>query len=143
MTRITPAAVALALIAVAAVRADPIPVPPLPSKATAVTPVSYRQGGDEKGGVAGDKGKPDAKAAPAEQRPEDAPEAHRPPPIRYPLVAYPRVGELAMAVSHDGGLGGCDDDTEFGIAFDLVLDGLERLRAAGGPGADPSRDGGG
>jgi AcrR family transcriptional regulator len=45
--------------------------------------------------------------------------------------AYPRVGELAMAVAHDGGLGGCDDDTEFDIALDLILDGLERLRVPG------------
>ena len=38
--------------------------------------------------------------------------------------------EMAMAVSHDGGLGGCDDDVEFAFALDLILDGLERLRAA-------------
>ena len=41
---------------------------------------------------------------------------------------YPYVTEMAMAVSHDGGLGGCDDDVEFAIALDLILDGLERLR---------------
>jgi AcrR family transcriptional regulator len=38
--------------------------------------------------------------------------------------------EMAMAVSHEGGLGGCDDDVEFEIALDLILDGLERLRDA-------------
>jgi len=41
---------------------------------------------------------------------------------------YPHVTEMAMAVSHDGGLGGCDDDVEFAIGLDLILDGLERLR---------------
>ena len=41
---------------------------------------------------------------------------------------YPYITEMAMAVSHDGGLGGCDDDVEFEFALDLILDGLERLR---------------
>ena len=45
--------------------------------------------------------------------------------------AYPNLGELALAVSHEGGLGGCDDDVEFAFGLDLILDGLERLRAAG------------
>jgi AcrR family transcriptional regulator len=45
---------------------------------------------------------------------------------------YPYIAELAVAVSHDGGLGGCDDDVEFAFGLDLILDGLERLRAAGG-----------
>ena len=31
-------------------------------------------------------------------------------------------------VSHEGGLGGCDDDVEFAFALDFILDGLERLR---------------
>jgi AcrR family transcriptional regulator len=44
---------------------------------------------------------------------------------------YPHISELAMAVSHEGGLGGCDDDVEFAFGLDLILDGLERLRAAG------------
>ena len=44
---------------------------------------------------------------------------------------YPYIAELAVAVSHDGGLGGCDDDVEFAFGLDLILDGLERLRAAG------------
>jgi AcrR family transcriptional regulator len=43
-------------------------------------------------------------------------------------ATYPFVAEMAVAVSHDGGLGGCDDDTEFEIALDLILGGLERLR---------------
>ena len=42
---------------------------------------------------------------------------------------YPYVTEMAMAVSHGGGLGGCDDNVEFELAIDLILDGLERLRA--------------
>lgn len=41
-------------------------------------------------------------------------------------AAYPRLAELAVAVSHDGGLGGCDVDDEFAFALDLILDGLER-----------------
>jgi AcrR family transcriptional regulator len=44
--------------------------------------------------------------------------------------AMPHVAELAMAVSHDGALGGCDDDGEFVFALDLLLDGLERRRRA-------------
>jgi AcrR family transcriptional regulator len=44
--------------------------------------------------------------------------------------AFPYISELALAVSHDGGLGGCDDDVEFAFGLDLILDGLERLRAA-------------
>jgi AcrR family transcriptional regulator len=39
---------------------------------------------------------------------------------------YPNVGKLAMAASHDGGLGGCDDDFEFAFGLDLIVDGLER-----------------
>ncbi len=41
---------------------------------------------------------------------------------------HPHVAEMAMGVTHDGGLGGCDDDVEFAFALDLILDGLERLR---------------
>ncbi|MBI5231008.1 MAG: TetR/AcrR family transcriptional regulator [Coriobacteriales bacterium] len=42
----------------------------------------------------------------------------------------PHVAELAGAVSHQGGLGGCDDDAEFAFALDLLLEGLERRRLA-------------
>jgi AcrR family transcriptional regulator len=42
---------------------------------------------------------------------------------------FPYMTEMAMAVSHEGGLGGCDDDVEFAIALDLILDGFDRLRA--------------
>jgi AcrR family transcriptional regulator len=41
---------------------------------------------------------------------------------------YPYLTEMAMVVSHDGGLGGCDDEVEFEFALDLILDGLERFR---------------
>lgn len=43
--------------------------------------------------------------------------------------SHPRLAELAVAVTHTGALGGCDDDAEFVFAIDLVLDGLERRRA--------------
>jgi AcrR family transcriptional regulator len=43
-------------------------------------------------------------------------------------ASYPSVGRLAMAASHDGGLGGCDDDFEFAFGLDLILNGLERVR---------------
>jgi AcrR family transcriptional regulator len=43
---------------------------------------------------------------------------------------FPYMIEMAMAVSHEGGLGGCDDDVEFAFALDLILDGLERRRDA-------------
>ena len=33
-------------------------------------------------------------------------------------------------MSHEGGLGGCDDDFEFEFGLDLILEGLERRRAA-------------
>jgi AcrR family transcriptional regulator len=46
---------------------------------------------------------------------------------------YPRITELALAVSHEGGLGGCDDDFEFEFGLDLILDGLDLLRAAQDP----------
>jgi AcrR family transcriptional regulator len=41
-------------------------------------------------------------------------------------ATHPRVAEMVVGVSHDGGLGGCDDDTEFAFALDLILDGLVR-----------------
>jgi AcrR family transcriptional regulator len=49
---------------------------------------------------------------------------------RQMLDAYPNIAELAQAISHEGGLGGCDDDVEFAFGLDLILDGLERLRTA-------------
>lgn len=41
---------------------------------------------------------------------------------------YPNIGALAAAASHEGGIGGCDDDYEFAFGLDLILDGLERRR---------------
>jgi AcrR family transcriptional regulator len=46
---------------------------------------------------------------------------------------YPNIAELAAAISHDADSvvgGGCDDQFEFEFALDLILDGLERLRAS-------------
>ena len=40
---------------------------------------------------------------------------------------YPYITEMALAVSHGEGLGGCDDDQEFELALDLLLGGLQRL----------------
>ncbi|MEU4217621.1 hypothetical protein [Actinoplanes sp. NPDC026623] len=40
----------------------------------------------------------------------------------------PHLAELATAVTHDGALGGCDDDGEFPFALDLLPEGLERRR---------------
>ena len=45
-------------------------------------------------------------------------------------VALPCVAELALSVSNTGALGPCDDDAEFELALDLILDGLERSSAA-------------
>lgn len=45
-------------------------------------------------------------------------------------ATYPYITELTMAVSHEGGLGGCDDDVEFAFGLDLILDGLDHLRVA-------------
>jgi AcrR family transcriptional regulator len=52
--------------------------------------------------------------------------------------AYPNIAKLipvAMGTHDEGGSvvgGGCDDQFEFEFALDLILDGLERLRAAEG-----------
>ena len=43
---------------------------------------------------------------------------------------FPNMIEMAMAVSHEGGLGGCDDDVEFAFSLDLILEGLQRRRDA-------------
>jgi AcrR family transcriptional regulator len=48
---------------------------------------------------------------------------------RSMAVNYPRLAELAASVSHDGGIGACDDDVEFAFGLDLILGGLERVRA--------------
>ena len=43
---------------------------------------------------------------------------------------YPNIGALAMAASHEGGIGGCDDDYEVAFGLALMLDGLERRRVS-------------
>ena len=46
---------------------------------------------------------------------------------------YPHLVGMVQEISHDDDstLGWCDDQSEFEFALDLILDGLERLRAAG------------
>jgi AcrR family transcriptional regulator len=54
--------------------------------------------------------------------------------IRQMAVHHPHLAELMRVVSHDAEstLGSaCDDQFEFEFGLDLILDGLERLRAAG------------
>jgi AcrR family transcriptional regulator len=51
---------------------------------------------------------------------------------------FPAVAAIALAASHEGGLGGCDDDVEFAFGLDLVLDGLERERARRATGTGPT-----
>jgi AcrR family transcriptional regulator len=43
-------------------------------------------------------------------------------------AVFPYAAEMALAVTHEGALGPCDDDTEFEFALDFILDGLDRLR---------------
>lgn len=43
-------------------------------------------------------------------------------------ATHPYVAEMALATTHEGGLGGCDTDAEFEFSLDVILDGLERLR---------------
>ena len=42
-------------------------------------------------------------------------------------ASHPYVVEMALAVTHGGALGRCDDDAEFTFALDFILDGLARL----------------
>jgi AcrR family transcriptional regulator len=42
-------------------------------------------------------------------------------------ATLPYVAEMALAATHGGALGPCDDDTEFEVALDLILDGLDRM----------------
>jgi hypothetical protein len=60
--------------------------------------------------------------------------------IRSWQAAFPNVAELALAATHEGGLGGCDSDTEFAFALDLILDGLERRRVAEQRGSGPAAE---
>jgi AcrR family transcriptional regulator len=43
-------------------------------------------------------------------------------------AALPYVAEMAIAVTHDGALGPCDDAAEFEFALEFILDGLDRLQ---------------
>lgn len=45
-------------------------------------------------------------------------------------ATHPYVAEMALATTHEGGLGGCDTDVEFEFSLDVILDGLEHLRDA-------------
>ena len=45
-------------------------------------------------------------------------------------ATHPYVAEMALAVTHEGGLGGCDTDLEFEFSLDAMLDSLERLKDA-------------
>ncbi len=58
--------------------------------------------------------------------PEQAASAAR----AFEAMNQPRLAELTVAVTHDGRLGGCDDDAEFAFALDLILEGLDRRRAS-------------
>jgi len=63
---------------------------------------------------------------------DDDPDAGPPPEaVAAWAGTMPHIVELATAVTHDGALGGCDDDGEFAFALDLLLDGLERRRVSG------------
>lgn len=43
-------------------------------------------------------------------------------------AVLPYVAEMALAATHDGALGPCDDDVEFAFGLDFILDGLDRLQ---------------
>jgi hypothetical protein len=45
-------------------------------------------------------------------------------------ATYPYVVEMALAVTHGGTLGPCDDAAEFAYALDFMLDGLDRLQGS-------------
>jgi hypothetical protein len=45
-------------------------------------------------------------------------------------ATHPYVVEMALAVTHSGALGPCDDAAEFTYALDFILDGLDRLQSS-------------
>jgi AcrR family transcriptional regulator len=45
-------------------------------------------------------------------------------------ATHPYVVEMALAVTHGGALGACDDAAEFAFALDFILDGLDRLQSS-------------
>ena len=69
----------------------------------------------------------------------DTPPAATDPPIAggragQMAARFPHIAEIALTVAHDDASvvgSGCDDQFEFEFALDLLLDGLERLRARG------------
>ena len=68
---------------------------------------------------------------------DDSPDTRPAPEVAAAQAAawaatMPHIAELAVAVSHEGALGGCDDDDEFAFALEIILDGLERRRLASG-----------
>jgi AcrR family transcriptional regulator len=44
-------------------------------------------------------------------------------------ATHPYAVEMALAVTHSGALGPCDDDAEFAFALEFILDGLDRLQS--------------
>jgi len=54
-------------------------------------------------------------------------------------ATHPYVVEMALAVTHSGALGACDDAAEFAFALDFILDGLDRLRSGDIPSGGESR----
>ena len=45
-------------------------------------------------------------------------------------ATHPYVVEMALAVTHSGALGACDDAAVFAFALDFILDGLDRLQSS-------------
>ena len=45
-------------------------------------------------------------------------------------ATHPYVVEMALAVTHGGALGACDDAAEFAYALDFILDGLDQLQSS-------------
>ncbi len=63
--------------------------------------------------------------------------------LRQMAGTYPHITELVTAIPHDQAsvVGpGCDDQFEFEFALDLLLDGVEALRAGGWTSARPGTD---
>ncbi|MEZ0072030.1 TetR/AcrR family transcriptional regulator [Planotetraspora sp. GP83] len=64
--------------------------------------------------------------------------------LREMAGKYPYVAEIAIAASHDEESvvgSGCDDQFEFELALDLLLDGFERLQQQGWTSTDQARRG--
>ena len=66
---------------------------------------------------------------------DDSPDVRPEPEVaamqaRMWATTHPDLALLAGAVTHDGALGGCDDDEEFAFSLELILEGLERRRTA-------------